>query len=303
MVVLTLIGGVAPQRAGPMALLAVVAPYAHGLLVLLLIPLAVLRRDAVLAAVVTAAATVAALTYAPPDPMPASAGAPHVVLLTWNLHGEPAGEVGLAAALERWDPDVVVLQEAGADAAATLAEHLEVMAHPEAATPPGMVLASRLPMVTSGELDEPASAWDRPRAFWLDLDVGGASWTLVGVHLSFPMPIDSLPCPYCPERRDAQIGAVAAFAAERIQAGRHVVLAGDFNLTDREVAYGALTGGELRDAARDLTWRPLGIRWLPPLLRLDYVLIGPGIGLVDTETDCAISGSDHCPVLVELRGS
>jgi endonuclease/exonuclease/phosphatase family metal-dependent hydrolase len=177
---------------------------------------------------------------------------------------------------------------------------MQVIAHPEAATAPGMVLATRLPVLDNGVLAEPAVAWDRPRAYWLELEVGGSGWTFVGVHLSFPAPGDSLPCPYCPERRDAQAKAVAEFAAERAAAGRRVALAGDFNLTDREVAYTDVARG-LRDVAQDLTWRPLGISWLPPMLRLDYVLVGPGLEVVSTDTDCAVSGSDHCPVLVALR--
>ena len=70
-----------------------------------------------------------------------------------------------------------------------------------------------------------------------------------------------------------------------------------------EVAYRELVRSGLRDVAHDLTWRPLGLNWLPPLLRLDYVLIGPSLQVVTTDTDCAVSGSDHCPVLVALRAS
>jgi endonuclease/exonuclease/phosphatase family metal-dependent hydrolase len=211
--------------------------------------------------------------------------------------------VGLVAVLDRWEPDVIILQEAGADAVLLLEGEMQVMFHPEAATPPGMIVASRLPLLASGEFQDPAATWDRPRAYWLELDAGGEPWTFVGVHLSFPAPLDSLPCPYCPERRDAQLAAVAAFAAERAEAGRRVVLAGDLNLAHREVAYHELVRSGLRDVARDLTWRPLGLSWLPPMLRLDYVLIGPGLEVVTTETECTISASDHCPMLVALRAS
>jgi len=297
------IGVVTPQRAGPVALLAVVAPYAYGLLVLALVPLAVLRRDWVLAAVVAVAATLAAVAYTPPPPPPpALGGDPDVTVLTWNLHGERAERVGLLAVLERWQPDVVVLQEAGDDAIVLLEGRMNVMRHPDAATPPGMILASRLPVLASGVLADPAAAWDRPRVFWFEVDADGRELTFVGVHLSFPAPIDSLPCPYCPARRDAQVSAVAQFASARAGAERRVVLVGDFNLTHREVAYRDLTG-DFRDVARALSWRPLGLSWLPPMLRLDYVLIGPGLDVVATQTDCAISHSDHCPVLAALRAS
>jgi endonuclease/exonuclease/phosphatase family metal-dependent hydrolase len=303
LLLLTLAGMVAPQRAGPVAALAVLAPYAYGLLAIGLVPLAVLRRDALLATTVVVATTLAAVAYAPTPAVALDGGDPEVTVLTWNLHGEPADQAGLQSVLDRWRPDVVLLQEAGADAAALLSGQMTVMAHPEAATPPGMVVATRLPVLASGQLSQPSDAWDVPRAFWSELQVGDESWTFLNLHASFPMPLDSLPCPYCPTRRDAQLAAVAAFAAGRIAAGERVVLAGDFNLTDREVAYRELPDAGLRDVARDLTWRPLAVRWLPAMLRLDYVHIGPGLAVVRADTDCAASGSDHCPVVVVLRES
>lgn len=175
---------------------------------------------------------------------------------------------------------------------------MTVFHHPDAGTPPGMLLATRLPILRSGTLSEPAGAWDRPRALWLTLDVAGDPMTLVGVHLNVPFPLSSLPCPYCPTLRDAQVGALAAFAAERTAAGESVVLAGDFNLVEREVAY--LDLSDLVDAARGGTWRPLPLSWLPGMLRLDYVLLGDSIGIVSTEVDCAGSSSDHCLLVVRL---
>jgi endonuclease/exonuclease/phosphatase family metal-dependent hydrolase len=112
------------------------------------------------------------------------------------------------------------------------------------------------------------------------------------------MPLDSLPCPYCPERRDAQLGVLLDFVSVRESAGERVVLAGDFNLSQREAAYRELRF--LQDAGRGLTWRPLAVSWLPALLRLDYILVGQGIGVVASSSDCAGSGSDHCPIFAVL---
>ena len=53
-------------------------------------------------------------------------------------------------------------------------------------------------------------------------------------------------------------------------------------------------------SGRGGTWRPLPISWLPPVLRLDYVMVGGGIGIVSSSVDCAISSSDHCPLTVHL---
>jgi endonuclease/exonuclease/phosphatase family metal-dependent hydrolase len=130
------------------------------------------------------------------------------------------------------------------------------------------------------------------------VDSGGRPLTLVGVHLSVPFPLSSLPCPYCPSLRDQQVVALAAFAAERQGAGEPIVVAGDLNLTEREVAYRDLAG--LTDVVRGGTWRPLPINWLPPVLRLDYVLSSPDISVASSDVDCAASSSDHCVVVARL---
>jgi endonuclease/exonuclease/phosphatase (EEP) superfamily protein YafD len=295
---LTFIGVVLPQHAGPVALLAVVAPYWYALLLLSLVPLAVMRRDAFLAAIVGVASVAAVLAYpATPDAQRTSTPV-NLGLVTWNLHGEDPATVGLSDALERWQPDVVVLQEADDAALTLLPDGMVPIRRPDAATPPGMLIATRLPVIAHGEVQPAASAWDRPRALWMSVRVSGELVTVVGVHLSFPMPVDSLPCPYCPDRRDAQIRLLADFVRERQLMGERVVLAGDFNLADREVGYDGLSF--LTDADRSPTWRPIAASWFPAVLRLDYVFGGDGIGVVQSAVDCAISSSDHCPIHVEL---
>ncbi len=288
-----------PQRAGPVALFAVVAPFPLAAIVVMLLPLAVLRRDALLAAAVTACSLAGALAY-PSPPLPAGpTSGSSITIMTWNLHGERPAEVGLQQGLDRWSPDVIVLQESRIqDTVALLPDDMTILTFPDAATPPGMVIASRLPILDRGQVTEPLPAWDRPRAFWIEVDTGSGPITVVGVHLSVPFPPSSLPCPYCPTLRDAQVAALADFAAARAAAGEIAVVVGDFNMTDREVAYRDLRG--LTDTARGATWRPLALAWLPPFLRLDYVFVTPGIGARSTVTGCAISSSDHCPLVVEL---
>lgn len=297
-VLLTLAGLLVPQRAGPVAFLAVVAPYWYGLLLVALTPLAVVRRDVALATVVVAASLVAVLAYPAPAAPDRAAGPAELTLLTWNLHGEDPSSVGLPAVLEQGSPDVIVLQEADATAIDLLPDGMQVVHRPDAGTRPGMLLASGLPVLASGEVDPSHWAWDRPRAPWISVQAPAGIVTVVGVHLSFPMPLDSLPCPYCPERRDAQLGVLLDFVSVRESAGERVVLAGDFNLSQREAAYRELRF--LQDAGRGLTWRPLAVSWLPALLRLDYILVGQGIGVVASSSDCAGSGSDHCPIFAVL---
>jgi vancomycin resistance protein VanJ len=296
---LSLTAVVLPQRAGPVAAFVALAPVAYSAIVLLLLPWAVLRRDVLLAVAVAGAGLLAVATYGSSPAAPRVTAQDPITILTWNLHAEPVAVVGLGVTMERWRPDVVVLQEADADAAQLIPADMEVSHHPNAGTPPGMLLATRLPILGSGTLEGPKTVWDRPRAFWLTLDTGGRPLTVVGVHLSVPFPASSLPCPYCPSLRDAQVAALATFAAEHQAMGESVIIAGDFNLTEREVAYRDLSG--LADTARGNTWRPIPIRWLPAILRLDYVLVDPGIGVVSSEVDCAVSSSDHCPLAVQLR--
>lgn len=288
-----------PQRAGPVAVFAVVAPFILAAIVVLLLPLAVLRRDALLAAAVAACSLAGALAYAtPPVPAGATSGS-SITIMTWNLHGERPAEVGLQQALDRWSPDVIVLQESRTeDVVAFLPDDMTILTFPDAATPPGMLIASRPPILDRGEVTEPLAVWDRPRAFWIEVDMGSRPITVVGLHLSVPFPHSSLPCPYCPTLRDAQVAALAEFTEARAAVGKMVVLVGDFNLTDREVAYADLQG--LPDTARGATWRPLALSWLPPFLRLDYIFVTPGIAARSTATGCAISSSDHCPLVVDL---
>jgi endonuclease/exonuclease/phosphatase family metal-dependent hydrolase len=290
-----------PQRAGPVAAFAALAPILLPLMVVALLPLAVLRRDAVLAAVVVAGNIGGALAYpTPPPPAQATDGQP-ITIMTWNLHGERFRGVGLRQAIERWSPDVIVLEEADlADptARAILPEDMTVLVFPEAATPPGMVIATRLPILDRGEVRQPEEAWDKRRAFWIEVDTGAQPLTVLGVHLAVPFPPSSLPCPYCPTLRDAQVSALAAFADARAAAGKLVVVAGDFNLTEREVAYRDMRS--MTDAARGGTWRVEDRGWLPAVLRLDYVFVTPRIGVRSTATGCDLSTSDHCPVMVEL---
>lgn len=100
-VALSAIAVLVPQRAGPVAAFVAVAPLLYGAIVLLLLPLAVLRRDWPLASGVAASALLAAVLYAPgPLPMRVTSDDP-LTLLTWNLHAEPVADVGLSQAIDR----------------------------------------------------------------------------------------------------------------------------------------------------------------------------------------------------------
>jgi endonuclease/exonuclease/phosphatase (EEP) superfamily protein YafD len=82
--------------------------------------------------------------------------------------------------------------------------------------------------------------------------------------------------------------------------GEPLLLNGDFNLVDREPAYGDLVDG-LIDSQRAVglgpgnTWRPDRFKGLPfGLLRIDYLFAGNGVQPTSIGPDCTPRGSDHC---------
>jgi endonuclease/exonuclease/phosphatase (EEP) superfamily protein YafD len=83
-----------------------------------------------------------------------------------------------------------------------------------------------------------------------------------------------------------------------------IVLAGDFNATLDHAPLEALASGELRDAFR-VAGSGIGNTWprwdlpVPPVMRLDHVLVGAGVDVASI-VDRASIGSDHRRLLVEL---
>ena len=166
-----------------------------------------------------------------------------VTILTWNMEGSHrAATADLADLVDEYRPDIVVVEEAGPWVEGALPLDYTVMAHPKAATPPGVGLATRLPISAHGVLSQPQDARDVPRAYWLRLELDGAGeMTLLGTHLSVPFMGSSSPCPYCPNLRDAQVEAISDYARDETAAGRPITMAGEFNMTDGEVAYDGLS--------------------------------------------------------------
>ncbi len=297
----SLVTFILPQRDGPLALFEALAPVVYGVLASLL-PLSALRRSPVLAMATIGALVFAFGVYGAPARATQSGAGPGLTVLTWNLHGGPAGQMGFAAVSGRVDPDVIILEEAalrsGDDALMSAWPYR--FALPRAGTPPGMLILSKLPFESQGVLSDPAAAWDRPRAPWIRVTVAGTAITIVGVHLEFPLA--SLPCPYCPDARDMQVAGVADFARRVSAAGDQVVVAGDFNLTEREPAYRDLAS-ILEDAgdAAGPTWRPVAATWMPPVLRLDHVFVSRGLAISRALVSCQGTRSDHCPLIATLR--
>ena len=169
----------------------------------------------------------------------------------------------------------------------------------------GMGLLSSYPILESGRIT------DDPPVVWARLDLGGgrtlhvvvahplpATWHTLG-PLPIPVDFDATP-------RDTQIRTLRGTVDRLLADGQPLILAGDFNVTDREPAYADLAGG-LLDAHLEVglgpgsTWRPDEIKWLPlGVVRIDMAFGGNGVRPVSMAVDCTPRGSDHCLIRASM---
>jgi endonuclease/exonuclease/phosphatase (EEP) superfamily protein YafD len=125
------------------------------------------------------------------------------------------------------------------------------------------------------------------------LRINGQAVQLIGAHTSWPLGH------IVSGERDQQLRLLADLA--RSVTGP-LVLAGDFNITPFSPHYQALlaTSG-LRSAARGWGWRPTWPTFMPACgIEIDHILVSAAINVQKFERGPAI-GSDHWPVLAELR--
>ncbi len=310
--VLSLANLLAPQQTGPLAASQVFAPHAF-LPVLAIAPVAVWWRSRGLRVATLVALAVGALRFAPGlvsiPATPPAVDETMVRVMSWNLETHPSVTSELIARLELSDADVIALQELSRTAAAAIQAHpwftanyghLALVPSDDAA---GLGILSRFPITE-------ASAGLDPAVQTVGVSVGDDHLTIINAH-PFAPGIQSrgpLPFPltFSPEQRDADIGHVRERVDREIAAGRRLILLGDFNVSDREVGYRALSR-DLWDAHAEVgvgtgsTWRPPEIDFLPfGLLRIDYVLGGPGTRPLSVSENCAPGWSDHCSLAVSV---
>ena len=89
----------------------------------------------------------------------------------------------------------------------------------------------------------------------------------------------------------------------RDRGDERMILAGDFNATPQHRDFRRLLAAGVRDAHTAVggwapTW-PRTWKWLPPVLRIDHVLVSPGIGVRDQRV-VGTSGSDHAGLITDL---
>ena len=223
-------------------------------------------------------------------------------VVTWNLLGRDPVRVGLDRLIALDQPDVLLLQEA--DGAAIAGHGPLALAYrhrfvdPRAGYRPGMAILSAHEIAGSGRLDGPRRIFDRPRLLWVDLRLpDGSTVRAASVHTAAP---DSLlPPPYNPIRRNRQLRAIASFACRELDEGRRLLIGGDFNT----VRYRIPRMTDVADAGGrpEATWRGLPVRWMPRLLRLDRIFVGPTFRVEEARVGREFHGSDHCPVIATIR--
>lgn len=309
---LTVVNVLEPRRTGLLGLSEVFAPYFF-LPLLLLVPLAFIRGAHFLRLLLVLCAVAYGLRYPPSFLAGAPQGTPGALQLSvlhWNtlaggsqreilevLKEKGSGIVGISEANWQWlqnDPEIAKLYpyRRGVQVKGPLT---------------GEALLSIYPIIDQGLVEPSSEAWDgAPRAVWGRLDVGlGRTVVVVVAHpppgrtcgrSTFPRNC------YDTTARDSQIALVSSFVRSYLEAGEHLLLMGDFNVTEREPAYDDLSLG-LQDAHRvagtgiGATWRPLAMSNQPfALLRIDYIFSSPNITPLSLQADCTPSASDHCIV-------
>jgi endonuclease/exonuclease/phosphatase family metal-dependent hydrolase len=157
-----------------------------------------------------------------------------------------------------------------------------------------MAILSRLSLRDATTLAAPASVWDRPRVLAARVQLGDGEVLAVCVHARAPLPIPFLHA----EPRNRQLAALGGWVGERASAGHRIVAAGDFNAVSCRVDGLVDAAASLDSPAR--TWRPVGLSWMPGMLRLDRVFVSPQLVPAAASVACRLSTSDHCPVIVTL---
>lgn len=242
----------------------------------------------------------------PSGAVAASPDLPRIDVATWNLYHDAVPAETLVAALVARAPAVVALQELSPARAAIIAGSDELReAFPHQVLRPsgewdGIGLLSTWP------IDGPVASGQQPPHVAATVEAPGTTGLdVVVAHAPPPLALGSLGPTYAPSRRDEGLTELRSLVGASIAADRPVVLIGDLNLTDREMAHDELVEG-LTDSYRAAgsgwghTWRPPYTDLPFGILRIDMVLSGPGLIPVSSRPDCTARGADHCILDVEL---
>jgi endonuclease/exonuclease/phosphatase (EEP) superfamily protein YafD len=210
----------------------------------------------------------------------------------WYQHEDPAR---IADELLRRDADVLVLVEYTPAHRAALRSAGIDRAYPHRWEEPGE-LGGGLAVFSVFPLDDPLrlDTWSGAVRVGLVLDEGTID--LVAVH-----PV--APSDYWGLRRWK--GDYTTLIDSLSSMGPDTIIAGDFNATgahqrfrELKAAAGVRDAQDLSGSGFGPTWP--GVGWRPPIMRLDHVLVGEGIGVESVEVIEDL-GSDHRGLEARLR--
>jgi len=255
-----------------------------------------IRLGAVALAVAAAAVPTGVPELAARTDLPPAAGrAPALRILSWNLFYDNTDAAAIEAVLRSADADVVVLQEVSATNLPVLGRSPILSAYAHRFTSPlpsafGSGIWSRFPLEGAEELD--IEGLPMTQAV---VGTPAGPVRLINVHTRSPV---------AGRGRDLWPRQLRRLGEEAQRPGPPVLLAGDFNATWGHRQFRQLLDVGLADAAatRGRPWSPTwpAAGWpLPPILRLDHVLTGPGLVATSYATGPSL-GSDHRSIVADL---
>lgn len=238
-----------------------------------------------------------------PGTASSATGQERITVVSYNTWVQADGVDHVVDLVEETDADVLLAMEVFPDRERrlrdALAERLPEVAAVQSEGVGGVLVAAAHPIVEVVEVDAGDGA---RRSLVATIDVDGRRVQVAVVHLRSPCPQcgDSLPRRLALEgrSRDHEVTAVL----EQLDPGLPAIVGGDFNSTDRSMAYRHLAAAGFRDPQRE-AGSGLGLTWpandsVPPLFRIDWILAR---GLEPVAAWVPPPGpSDHHPVAATL---
>ncbi len=233
---------------------------------------------------------------------PSGQGRADVTVLSLNTRFGLAEPAAVAALVEREQPEVIVLEEAGPTAVDALAG--KGIGGPQSPWPheagypiegiSGTVVLSAFPLGKQERIDLDTGAYRIPV-------LAPKPFTLIALHTTQPLYDDAQ------WHRDFDLLVAAARSTEGA-----LVVAGDFNATLDHGPMRELLATGLHDAAREANsgWQPtwpssnarpvagLPVPW--PVMAIDHVLLSKELAAISTEVE-QVRGTDHMALLARLQ--
>lgn len=289
-------------RSGPLTLANIFSVHL-ALAALLLLPVALRRRDPVLRVSLAVLAVIAVVRFggewvSAPQSSDVSDGI--FATASWNLELGAREGPAAADAIATIGVDLIALQELGPDHARAIEASETVTAiYPHRALYPeagvfGMGLLSRYPIVRAEYRGDPS-------LIEAVVDVDGQELTILDVHplagrldMAGPLPVG-----FDSNKRDESLRRIRERIEAAIGRGESVIVLGDLNATPFEPGYLELAEG-MHDAHAEVgqgpgwTWRPSRFEWAGMgVIRIDHALSSPRITPVSVAEYCDRPG-DHC---------